>query len=245
MEMEKQYKQGADVKYQSRKQPPDNDGMTALHAAAQGGHYRAVEFLVQRKINVNALMINCFTPLHLAASAQHTEVVRYLIQSGADVNAQNAQGQTPLFKSDGQTTKMLLDARADPNVRDNDVNTSLHCAAYDNHLEAIKLLKAANVDVNIRNREGKTALWLACDRTDDFNVDKSLEVVDTLLRRKANPNIACQQGMPPLELCIQENRPRLVDRLIKFKADATFRTKSGMTLLHIAATLQSEEIFGM
>lgn len=111
-EMERLHGQGADVKYQSQKQPPDNDGMTALHAAAKGGHYRAVDFLVQHGANVNALMVNKFTPLHRAAIAQHIEVARYLIGRGANVNAQNAQGQTPLFKSDGQITKMLLKAHA-------------------------------------------------------------------------------------------------------------------------------------
>lgn len=240
--MERLYDQGADVKYQSQKQPPDNDGMTALHAAAKGGHYRAVESLIQHGANVNALMVNKFTPLHRAATAQHDEVALYLIGRGANVNAENAQGQTPLFKSDGQITRMLLKAQADPNVRDKDVNTPLHHAAYDNHVGAIRLLKEANANVNIRNREGKTALWLVCDRTNEFNLGKSLEIVDILLQRRADPNIACQQGKPPLELCIQEHKTMLVDRLIKAGADATFRTKDGDTLLHMAATLQSATI---
>ncbi|KAL8837656.1 MAG: hypothetical protein Q9205_006706 [Flavoplaca limonia] len=240
-EMDSQCRQNPDVNYQSRKQPPDNDKMTALHAAAKGGHYRAVEFLVKHGANVNALMINRFTPLHLAASAHHAEVVRYLIENGADVNAQDAQGQTPLFKSDGQVTRMLA-ARANPNVKDNNVNTPLHCAAFDNHLEAIKVLKEANLDVNIQNREGKTALWIVCDRADEFNLDRSLEIMDTLLRRKANPNIACHQGRPPLELCILNDQVKLVDCLIDSGADAIFRTREGDTLLHLAATLSSREI---
>ena len=240
--MDLQCRQNPNVNYQSRKQPPDNDAMTALHAAAKGGHYRAVEFLVQHGANVNALMINRFTPLHLAASAHHTEAVRYLIANGADVNSQDAQGQTPLFKSDGQVTRMLRAARANPNVKDNNVNTPLHCAAFDNHLEAIKVLKEANLDVNIQNREGKTALWLVCDRADDFNVDRSLEIVDILLRRKANPNIACHQRRPPLELCIRNDQFKLVDCLIHSGADAVFRTRDGDTLLHLAATLRSREI---
>ena len=241
-EMERLHVQGADVKYQSQKQHPDNDGMTALHAAAKGGHYRAVEFLVQHGANVNALMVNKFTPLHRAATAQHTEVARYLIGSGANVNAQNAQGQTPLFKSDGQMTKLLLKAQANPNMLDDNVNTPLHHAAYDNHVWAIRLLKEANANANICNREGKTALWLVCDRTNEFNLDKSLEIVDLLLQRRADPNIACKQGKPPLELCIDENRSKLVGRLIEAGADATFRTKNGYTLLHMAATLQSATI---
>ena len=242
MKMERLHEQGADVNYQSQKRPPDNDGMTALHAAAKGGHYLAVEFLVQNGAKVNALMVNKFTPLHRAATAQHIEVARYLIGRGANVNAQDAQGQTPLFKSDGLMTKMLLKAQANPNVMDRNVNTPLHHAAYDNHVGAIRLLKEANANVNIRNQEGKTALWLVCDCTNQFNLDKSLEIVDLLLQRRADPNIACQQGKPPLELCIQEIRSTLVGRLIKAGADATFRTKNGDTLLHMAATLPSATI---
>lgn len=240
--MERLHEQGADIKYQSQKQPPDNDGMTALHAAAKGGHYRAVEFLVQHGANVNALMVNKFTPLHRAATAQHIEVARYLIARGANVNAQTAQGQTPLFKSDEQMTKMLLKAQANPNVVDDNVNTPLHHAAHENHVGAIRLLIGASTNVNVCNREGKTALWLVCDRTSEFNLDRSLEIVDLLLQRRADPNIACLQGKPPLELCIQENRSKLVGLLIKAGADATFRTQNGDTLLHMAATLQSATI---
>ena len=241
-EMERLYDQRADVNYQSQKQPPDNEGMTALHAAAKGGHYRAVEFLIQREANVDALMIHKFTPLHLAVTAQHTQLVRYLIDRRANVNAQNAQGQTPLFKSDRQITRMLLKAQANPNVIDNGVNTSLHYAAYNNHVEAIKLLTGANANVNIRNREGKTALWLVCDHADMLNVQRSLESVHILLQCRADPNISCKEGKSPLELCIYKNESTLADRLFKAGADANIPTRGGDTLLHKAATLQSSEI---
>lgn len=240
--MRQQYKD-ADVNYKSKKKPhPDNDGMTALHAAAKGGHYRAVDFLIESKADVNAFMVNNFTPLHQAASAQHTEVVQRLIDGGANVNIPNAQGRTPLFKSGGQIAKLLLKAHADPHVKDNEVNTPLHCAASDNYLEAVRLLTQAGANVDTRNLEGKTALWLVCDRTNEFNLNSSLEIVDLLLQRKAGPNIACQQGKPPLQLCIQQDRLRLVERLVNAGANATFRTNEGDTLLHRAAQLQSAEI---
>ena len=241
-EMERLYDQRADVNYQSQKQPPDNEGMTALHAAAKGGHYRAVEFLIQREADVNALMIHKFTPLHLAVTAQHTQVVQYLIDRGANVNAQNAQGQTPLFKSDRQITRMLLKAQANPNVIDNGVNKSLHYAAYNNHVEAIKLLTGANANVNISNWEGKTALWLVCDHADMLNLQRSLKSVDILLQRRADPNISCKEGKSPLELCIYKNESTLADRLLKAGADANIPTRGGDTLLHKAAALQSSGI---
>ncbi|MCJ1407426.1 Ankyrin-2 [Ptychographa xylographoides] len=238
--MRLQYNKGAEIAYRSQKEPPDNNGMTALHAAAKGGHYRAVKFLVQHEANVNVLMTNEFTPLHHAAAAQHTEVVRYLIAHGANVNAQNSQGQTPLFKSDGDITRLLLGARADPNIEDNDGNTLLHCAAYDGHVGAIRLLEKAHI--NIRNREGQTALWLVCDRISDYNLEKSLEITEILLQRKADPNINCRQLRTPLQLSIQKNQPRLVGCLLTAGADARFRTTYGDTLLHLAASFQSATI---
>jgi len=73
----------------------DYDGSHAIHAAAQGGHKRCVELLVERKADVNATNNYEDTPLHVAATVGHLAVARYLVAKGADVCALNKFGRTP------------------------------------------------------------------------------------------------------------------------------------------------------
>src|SRR5947199_10510377 len=59
--------------------------MTALQAAAEGGHLAVVERLLQENVDVNAALAR--TALQAAAGGGHLAVVERLLQENADVNA--------------------------------------------------------------------------------------------------------------------------------------------------------------
>jgi ankyrin len=68
--------------------PPDTgDGYTPLHRAAGYGAPGPVEYLLERKANINADGGDGWTPLHLAARFGHLEVCRLLLERGANTNA--------------------------------------------------------------------------------------------------------------------------------------------------------------
>lgn len=61
---------------------PDQ-GTTALHIAANIGHYPIAKHLVEHGANVNVKNDDGYTPLRLAHSGQHKEVIKLLEEAGA------------------------------------------------------------------------------------------------------------------------------------------------------------------
>jgi|SRR5690554_316941 ankyrin repeat protein len=89
-------------------------GWTALHIAAEKGHVKLVELLIDRGADMNwQHEISRLTAFHLAALGGHTEVVKLLAAKGADVNIKmraNVSILRPL-RDEGKTemVKLLMD----------------------------------------------------------------------------------------------------------------------------------------
>ena len=108
------------------------------------------------------------TPLLLTAYHWSIPTIRSLLSYGADINARTADldgasGETLLHlaASDNQprVVAMLLDARADINIKDYVYeNTALHKAAFKGHLDVIRTLLGKGADVNLRNKKGRTSV---------------------------------------------------------------------------------------
>ena len=61
------------------KNPKDENGITPLHLAAQGGHLEVVKAIADKLThNKNPKDVNGKTPLHLAEEHSHLLVVEYL-----------------------------------------------------------------------------------------------------------------------------------------------------------------------
>ncbi|GIW87841.1 MAG: glucan biosynthesis protein [Isosphaeraceae bacterium] len=89
--------------------------------------------------------------------------VRGLIAAGGDVNRPDSQfGAPPLvwaaLRGDLETTRLLLDAGADPNRSSADRSTALHSAAFFGQAEIVRLLLDRGADVNARQAAGATPL---------------------------------------------------------------------------------------
>ncbi|XP_065884558.1 uncharacterized protein [Dysidea avara] len=70
---------------------------TALHFAAEKGHYNVASALLQWGANVDATEeYDLRTPLHYAARYGHTDIFNLLVANGADINKQDKNGKTPL-----------------------------------------------------------------------------------------------------------------------------------------------------
>ena len=61
----------------------DGKGQTALHNAAENGQKFVVEFLLNRKANIEARDLDGLTALHLSSKKGHEETVRLLLDRGA------------------------------------------------------------------------------------------------------------------------------------------------------------------
>jgi uncharacterized protein len=103
-----------------------------------------------------------FTPLHLAAFFGGVEAVAAILATGADPDADNDN----VFKvhpihsasavGDRASVRLLLEAGANPNVRQEGGFTPLHTAAHNADAELAKLLLEHGADPDAANDEGKT-----------------------------------------------------------------------------------------
>lgn len=117
----------------------NNNKSTPLHRASQKGHLGVVKLLLGAGASPMAKKDNGLTPLSLAQSTNRTAVVevltnhmqRRMLEEG-DVNLPDEKGRTKLFytcaKGLVEATQILLNAKADPTVKDNDGRVPLDLA---------------------------------------------------------------------------------------------------------------------
>jgi len=109
--------QGVDVNARNK------EGWTPLQCAAELGHAKICQLLVQAGADIHAKS-SWFgqTALHLAADCGALECCKYLIEAGADVHAKNDDGSTPLHLAaefqEENICRHLIQAGADVNARD-------------------------------------------------------------------------------------------------------------------------------
>lgn len=101
------------------------------------------------------------TPLFEAASRGDAAAVQQRIAQGDDLNQPSPPfGFTPLMEAAGLNdtiAALLLEAGADPNVRDSDGWTALAFAAYRQSAPAVELLLKAGADADLKPTGGEEA----------------------------------------------------------------------------------------
>lgn len=121
------------------------DGFTALHFAAFFGYPEAVSLLIDRGAEVDAFGRGWMTgtALHSGASRLQSEVVRVLLEAGANPDVRQSGGWTPL-----------------------------HAAAMNGDLASVELLLAAGADAAATNDEGRSVADLATESGDVATIER-------------------------------------------------------------------------
>lgn len=122
-----------------------------LMIAALKGQKDIVRALIRRDADVNK---TGWTPLHYAATGGHVEIILILLDEYAYIDAESPNKSTPLMMAAmyGSTTavRALLDAGADPTLRNELGLSAVEFAQRANRPDAAELVAAA-----IRNRAPK------------------------------------------------------------------------------------------
>jgi len=207
-----------------------------IHMATAMGSVRRVSALLERDPALaNKPNDYGWTPLHLATERGYIEVIQLLLAKGADVNAAlpNRQGtsmigfsrcglglprrQTALHIAaclhDPMVAKLLLNAGANPDARDQNEQTPLHHAAFCSAVEVAKLLLDAGASVAARDGLGRTPLHWAAD------IEESVEIVRLLLQGGADPNAPEPSGESPLGLALGSGGRGTAEVLLEAGAD--------------------------
>ena len=121
------------------KNPSDNNGVTALHNAAENGHLEVCKtILVNTGFKIPAAQ-DGYTPLHLAAQEGHVSLCRLILKFAIEKNPRKEDSITPL-----------------------------HTAAYCGHLEVCKILIEEAPDKEpVIMGDGKTPALLAKENNHD------------------------------------------------------------------------------
>ena len=97
---------------------------------------------------------------------------------------------------------LLLKVGADVNTPNSWKVTPINIAMLKNHYGCVKrLLEEENVDVNCKDEKGRTLLALTLINL----TEESQEFVKHLLKRKADPNIADNDGLTPLHYLAKDD----------------------------------------
>ena len=127
----------------------DKDGQTALAHAVIAGKSATAEALIKKGADVNTQDIGGNTPLIIASNytnyALSTQVMRVLLENGAGVDRVNYQGTGALHNAvrsnNPKMVKVLLEHKANVNLRNGFGKTPLYIARYYHCYMVIKLLK--------------------------------------------------------------------------------------------------------
>ena len=162
---------GADVNVKDRR------GDTALLLASSGRRPEIVKLLLDKGAQANVKDKFGSTPLMMA---QDLETFKMLLKRGSDINAkttdsppsdhapQDGEGQAGLTAlmlaaayGSANKVRLLLDAGAEINARDDAGMTALMKASRDGHFDVVKVLLERKADINAKNSHGVTALYWA------------------------------------------------------------------------------------
>ncbi len=221
----------------------DGGGLTPLAFAARANDLESVRLLLAAGADVNQVTHYGWSPLLIATQNRYYQLASFLLDHGADPNVTNKGGWSPLY--------IAVDNRniegGDYPVRKPDMDT----------LEFITKLVDKGADVNWRVQEstwfrtvftsqwvhedGATAFWRASQSSD-------LAVMKLLLAHGADPNIATNIGVTPLQVAAgigwvegityewsKDANVEAVKLLLTLGNDPNAQAQTGRTALHGAA----------
>lgn len=149
-----------------RSQPLD-----LFEATCLGDRARVAQLIAAEPSCVNDVSPDGFSPVGYSAFFGHPAILRALLEAGGrpDSPSQNAMRVCPIHSAAATTdperalelSKLLLDAGADPNVRQQGGYTPLHEAALHGKLELLRLLLERGADPSLANDAGRRPVELA------------------------------------------------------------------------------------
>ena len=184
----------------------DNEGDTCLTLAAWNGQTETVRYLVGLKnVDMNHKAADCCSALHCAVDGKYPDVAKVLIDAGADIEAKNNLGRSPL-----------------------------HLASENGELALVKILVRAGAEVCVADNEGDTCLTLAAwfGQTETVRYLVSLPEVDM--------NQRGLRGRTALHMAVLKVHADVVEVLIDAGADIEVKSENESSPLPFGADIEGD-----
>ena len=212
-----------------------------LLRAVNDENYEALKIFIKADISkedkegLNASLL-------IAVDKNNKDMVTLLLKNGANPDYEAGYySDTPLHlaisKGFDDIVKLLLDKKADVNLKNSYGNTPLHVAVSVGNDNLIKLLLDKKADVNAKGSGDDTPLHIAI-RKGYYDVAK------LLLDRKADINLKNRYGNTPLHVAILNGSKSFASLLIEKGADVNVVNNDKNTPLSIIATIPDNNISG-
>ncbi|XP_071946064.1 E3 ubiquitin-protein ligase MIB2-like isoform X3 [Antedon mediterranea] len=193
------------------------------------GHMQA---LIDQIVSVNLSTESCDKLVSDAAHGNARAVTDILAKHPEWVDAKNT-GKTALQVASHQghveVIKVLVVAKANLELKDQDGDTALHYAIFGNQPEVASFLLSKGANVNALNNVGCSSLHVAVNK--GFT-----RCVRALLKHKCDINKQDAYGDSALHDAVAKNNKEIIEMLIDAPSiDLTVKNKKGFNSLHHAA----------
>ena len=213
-------------------------GMTPIMAAAAQGHIETVMFLADQGASLEWKDKNDQTIIHLAAQNNQDDVIKAILDLESTpkdfmVNENDQLDNTPLHLACAaghlDSVKVLIEAGADSDNKNEDEKTPFHMAAERGHVEVVEFI--LNNDKNAKNdcdEDDNTALHLAAS-------NKMTNTVETLLECGSDVRKRNNKDWTPLDCAAAAGSYKCVLRILEAGSDLDPMDKKQTTPLHLTA----------
>ncbi|CAB0042013.1 unnamed protein product [Trichogramma brassicae] len=192
---------------------PSSRRTTPIHHASRISYENYIIpdlFKIYDRYDVNYTDEDDYTHFHIACENDCDDVVEKFLEHGVDPNClEQPTGESPLhlalLNNSEQVFKLLLRSGADPNLANAEGSTPLHMICRNEYYDRYAILlfeisqeKYHPIQVGAVDESGDTPLHLA--------VAECYKVIESLLRRGADPNAANAEGLTPLHIICKRDK---------------------------------------
>ena len=251
---------------------------SCLSIAVSRGYYELSKFLINKfKNNILETTDNVKNNLlMIACKYNHTKLAKYLIKRGSKINRQNIDtGETALhyavINNNLELTSLLVEKKADKDILDYNLNTSLMIASNRGYTSIMKYLIKNNADYNIKdihdnniianeakfkrydnvkfiiNRGGdpNTILNVSFNYKTlliNFVIEENINMIEFLLNKNANTELTDIDGNTALLYAFKSKNLEIIKLLLEHGSNIEHANFDGETCFGISIQLFDKDI---